>query len=95
MAADIAPGMERDYEHDGRELLLRALTAMVERVESGSLDYPRFTGEDIVAVYKALVVSPKRFEDEYIETVKSGICDVLTTYFESELSVESEFSKDR
>lgn len=62
--------MEPDYKNEGKQLLLRALTAMVENAEMSTAKlnntdhdgeihhynyYVDFDGDDIVKVYMALV----------------------------------------
>lgn len=83
--------MEHDYKHEGKQLLLRALTAMVENVEMSTAKlnnvdrdgvthhynyYVNFDGEDIVNVYRALV-SDDEDKRAAADAISSGISDAL------------------
>lgn len=63
--------METDFKLEGKKLLLRALTAMVKKVESCEdlTACVEYRGEDIVDVYNALVADDglKQPYDEQVE----------------------------
>lgn len=66
--------METDYTHDGKQLLLRALTAMVERTEAcakGSVGLGLFCGEDFAKVYNALVAD----KQDTVKAIQGGLSD--------------------
>ena len=67
--------MEPDYKHEGKQLLLRALTAMVEDVEMSAAKH--FDGEDIVNVYRALVSNDEDNKKAAADAISSGISDAL------------------
>lgn len=84
--------MEPDYKHEGKQLLLRALTAMVENVEMSTAKlnnvdrdgethhynyYVDFDGEDIVNVYMALVSDDEDNKKVTANAISSGISDAL------------------
>lgn len=84
--------MEPDYKHEGKQLLLRALTAMVENVEMSTAKlnnvdrdgethhynyYVDFDGEDIVNVYRALVSDDEDSKKVAANAISSGISDAL------------------
>lgn len=84
--------MEPDYKHEGKQLLLRALVAMVENVEMSTAKlnnvdrdgethhynyYVNFDGEDIVNVYRALVSNDEDNKKAAADAISSGISDAL------------------
>ena len=84
--------MEPDYKHEGKQLLFRALTAMVENVEMSTAKlnnvdrdgethhynyYVNFDGEDIVNVYRALVSNDEDNKKAAADAISSGISDAL------------------
>lgn len=84
--------MEPDYKHEGKQLLLRALTAMVENVEMSTAKlnnvdrdgenhhynyYVDFDGEDIVNVYRALVSDDEDNKKVTANAISSDISDAL------------------
>lgn len=84
--------MEPDYKHEGKRLLFRALTAMVENVEMSTAKlnnvdqdgethhynyYVNFDGEDIVNVYRALVSNDEDNKKAAADAISSGISDAL------------------
>lgn len=84
--------MEPDYKHEGKQLLLRALIAMVENVEMSTAKlnnvdrdgethhynyYVNFDGEDIVNVYRALVSNDEDNKKAAADAISSGISDAL------------------
>lgn len=74
-------GMDRlnDYESEGKKLLLRALTAMVERVELGNAG-PEEDADGIVRVYRALVSDWQRDKDRASGCVTDAISDAFLSY---------------
>lgn len=81
--------MEPDYVSQSKELLFRALSAMVENVEYASRPteyvdcngdkckttrYCDFTGKDLYYVHKALIATPLD-QDKTGEAVAKGIAD--------------------
>lgn len=84
--------MEPDYKHEGKQLLLRALTAMVENVEMSTAKlnnvdqdgethhynyHVYFDGEDIVNVYRTLVSNDEDNKKAAADAISSGISDAL------------------
>lgn len=67
-----------DYESEGKKLLLRALAAMVERVETGKA-CPE-DAEGIVRVYRALVSDWQRDKDRASGCVTDAISDAFLSY---------------
>ena len=66
--------METDYTHEGKQLLLRALTAMVERTEACAKDAkadPFYDGEDFAKVYNALVAD----KEDTVKAIQDGMSD--------------------
>lgn len=66
--------METDYMHDGKQLLLRALTAMVEHTEAcakGIVDSPWYDGDDLAKVYNALVAD----KQDTAKAIQGGLSD--------------------
>lgn len=66
--------METDYTHEGKKLLLRALTAMVEHAEAcakGAVTGPWYDGEDFKNVYNALVLD----KQESVKAVQDGMSE--------------------
>ena len=79
--------METDYEHMCKELLFRALKAMVESIESTTKEktykdpdgierqyhgYSDFTGQDVYYVHKALMTS-QADQDAAKDAIADGI----------------------
>lgn len=70
--------MGRDYEAEGKELLFRALEAMVKNIETcGGELLCNFRGEDLVDVYKALVSDSAAAKESAERAVKDGISEGL------------------
>ena len=71
--------METDYTHEGKQLLLRALAAMVEHTElhAKSCDNPWYDGEDFAKVYNALVSCPTEVVMAAKEGISEGFAKVL------------------
>lgn len=84
--------MEPDYKHEGKQLLLRALTAMVENVEMSTAKlnnvdrdgkthhynyHVYFDGDDIANVYRALVYDAEDNKKAAADAISSGISDAL------------------
>ena len=65
--------METEYTHEGKQLLLRALTAMVEHTEAHakSCDSPWYDGEDFTKVYNALISD----KQDAVKAVQDGMAD--------------------
>ena len=78
--------MERDYKHEARELLLRALEAMVKNIERGTrhLAISDFDGEDIVRVYSAIIADQEEFLDAYTEKIGKAVGSSLEKLFAEE-----------
>lgn len=70
--------MTRDYEAEGKELLFRALEAMVNNIETcGGAVLCNYCGEDIVKVYKAIIIDSKENSEIAERAIKDGISDGL------------------
>ena len=88
--------MERDYKHEARELLLRALEAMVKNIEQCNevqvssdrgtrhLAISDFDGEDIVRVYSAIIADQDEFIDAYTEKIGKAVGSSLEKLFAEE-----------
>lgn len=71
--------MEPDYTHEGKQLLLRALTAMVEHTEAcaKSGDGQWYDGEDFAKVYNALVSDQHEVVKAAQDSMSEGIAKAL------------------
>lgn len=71
--------MEPDYTHEGKQLLLRALTAMVEHTEAcaKSGDGQWYDGEDFAKVYNALVSDRHEVVKATQEAISEGFAKAL------------------
>lgn len=66
--------METDYTHEGKQLLLRALTAMVEHAETcakGIVTGPWYSGEDFAKVYNSLVSD----KQDAVKAIQDGMSE--------------------
>lgn len=71
--------METDYTHEGKQLLLRALTAMVEHTELHAKisDGQWYDGEDFAKVYNALVSDQREVVKAAQEGISEGFAKAL------------------
>jgi len=84
--------VDKDYEREGKELLLRALESMVANIEDSTRCHREryedgvkvrynimcdFSGEDLVKVYNAIIASKEDASKAAAESIKGGISDGL------------------
>lgn len=76
--------MGRDYEAEGKELLFRALEAMVKNIENcGGETFCSFNSTDLEAVYKLLVSDSEKSSESAERAVRDGISDALLKAIEN------------
>lgn len=79
--------MEPDYERDGKALLLRAMTAIVERMEDRESDGYGDGVCYLVDIYRALACSQRDTQKDAKEAIADGVSEALTKAIMADLGM--------